>query len=260
LYPSHPILSETMIPADNDDDEVNAFQLALSKWREIDLASLQPTLDKQAVEIVETQKDFLMERKELSTKTKLFRKLPDDEKLLQVMSLLKGNELRDRELSLAYQGMIDALTNRSKTAETAFVSIYKLLAEAPDPYPILEATVAELVDAEEATRLAEENARLRLQVDKQGDINQLKIQLRQRETQTEELVKERVVQKEKEMMALIDEKERNWSEREQDYQRQIVESREMMKELRVTQEAASARLSAQDEKFGMFAYYNAKSR
>jgi len=132
--------------------------------------------------------------------------------------------------------MIDALTNRSKVAETAFLSLCKLLAEAPDPYPILEATVAELVNSEEATRLAEENTRLRTQLEKAGDIN--------------ELVKERVAQKEKEMMALIDEKERNWQEKEQEYQRQITESRDMVKELKVTQEAASARLSAQDQKFG----------
>ena len=153
-------------------------------------------------------------------------------------------------LKIAYQQMIDALTNRSKTAETAFLSLYKVLAEAPDPYPILEATVAELVNSEEAARLAEENARLRSQVEKAGDINQLKIQLRQKETQTEELVKERVAQKEKELMALIDEKERNWMEKEQDYQKQLTESREMVKELKVSQEAASARLSAQDQKFG----------
>src|SRR5579862_5163184 len=105
-----------------------------------------------------------------------------------------------RKLIIAYQQMIDALTNRSKIAESAFLSLYKLLAEAPDPYPILEATVAELVNSEEATRLAEENTRLRTQLEKAGDINQLKIQLRQKETQTEDLVKERVAQKEKEML------------------------------------------------------------
>lgn len=82
-----------MISADDDDIEVSAFQLALQKWRDIDLASIQPQLDKQGLEIIESQKDFLVERKELSTKTKLFRKLPDDEKLLQVMSLLKGTFL-----------------------------------------------------------------------------------------------------------------------------------------------------------------------
>lgn len=151
---------------------------------------------------------------------------------------------------VAYQGTIDALTNRSKIAESAFLSLYKLLAEAPDPYPILEATVAELVSSEEATRLAQENTRLRSQLEKQGDINQLRLQLRQKETQNEELIKQTVAQKEMEMMALIDEKERNWAEREHEYQRQITESREMVKELKVSQEAASARLNAQDQKLG----------
>jgi len=82
-----------MIPLDEEDladVSENAFQKALSKWRDIDLSTLQTQLDKQGMEIIESQKDFLVERKELSTKTKLFRKLPDDEKLVQVMSLLKG--------------------------------------------------------------------------------------------------------------------------------------------------------------------------
>jgi homeobox protein cut-like len=83
-----------MLPLEDDDVETaaeSAFQLALSKWRDIDLSTLHTNLDKQAAEIIESQKDFLVERKELSTKTKHFRKLPDDEKLLQVMSLLKGS-------------------------------------------------------------------------------------------------------------------------------------------------------------------------
>jgi len=155
---------------------------------------------------------------------------------------------------VAYQGTIDALTTRSKVAESAFLSFYKLLAEAPDPYPILEATVAELVNAEEAASLKEENARLRAQLEKQGDVNLLRQQLRQKDAQTEELIQQRVAQKETEMMALFDEKERNWNERELEYQRQLTETREMVKELKVSQEVASARLNAQDEKFGMICF------
>ena len=41
----------------------------------------------------------------------------------------------------AYQTEIDNLTKRSKTAENAFLNVYKVLAEAPDPYPLLEAAV-----------------------------------------------------------------------------------------------------------------------
>jgi homeobox protein cut-like len=85
-----------MIPAEeeiaSESAAESAFQKALSKWRDIDLTTLQTQLDKQGMEIIASQKDFLVERKELSTKTKFFRKLPDDEKLAQVMSLLKGTE------------------------------------------------------------------------------------------------------------------------------------------------------------------------
>ena len=53
----------------------------------------------------------------------------------------------------AYQGEIDQLTRRSKVSESAFLNAYKLLAEAPDPYPLLDAAVvstpsAYLVDTE----------------------------------------------------------------------------------------------------------------
>lgn len=36
---------------------------------------------------------------------------------------------------------IDALTKRCKASENAFLGVYKLLADAPDPYPLLEAAV-----------------------------------------------------------------------------------------------------------------------
>jgi transcriptional regulator of nitric oxide reductase len=44
-------------------------------------------------------------------------------------------------LHVAYQTEIDNLTKRSKAAESAFLSVYKVLADAPDPYPLLEAAV-----------------------------------------------------------------------------------------------------------------------
>lgn len=44
-------------------------------------------------------------------------------------------------LYIAYQTEIDNLTKRSKSSENAFLNVYKVLAEAPDPYPLLEAAV-----------------------------------------------------------------------------------------------------------------------
>jgi hypothetical protein len=46
--------------------------------------------------------------------------------------------------SLAYQTEIDNLTKRAKASESAFLNIYKVLAEAPDPYPLLEVAVVRL--------------------------------------------------------------------------------------------------------------------
>jgi hypothetical protein len=44
-------------------------------------------------------------------------------------------------LHTAYQTEIDNLTKRCKAAESAFLNVYKVLADAPDPYPLLEAAV-----------------------------------------------------------------------------------------------------------------------
>jgi homeobox protein cut-like len=90
-----------------------------------------------------------------------FKKMPDDaEKFNAMKGLLK-----------AYQGEIDALTRRSKDSETAFLNVYKLLSDAPDPYPLLDAAVDQTVKVAEArvleaelARLREENAELKKQV------------------------------------------------------------------------------------------------
>jgi homeobox protein cut-like len=50
--------------------------------------------------------------------------------------------------STAYQSEIDNLTRRTKSAETAFLSAYKILAEAPDPYPLLDAAVVSVMASE----------------------------------------------------------------------------------------------------------------
>jgi len=49
--------------------------------------------------------------------------------------------LESNGYSPAYQTEIDNLTKRSKASENAFLNVYKVLAEAPDPYPLLEAAV-----------------------------------------------------------------------------------------------------------------------
>lgn len=61
----------------------------------------------------------------------------------------------------AYQTEIDNLTRRSKLSETSFLNLYKLLSDAPDPYPLLDAAVDQTVKVAEARMLESELGRLR---------------------------------------------------------------------------------------------------
>ena len=98
-----------------------------------------------------------------------FKKLPDDnEKFGAIKLLLK-----------AYQSEIDSLTRRAKMSETSFLNVYKLLSDAPDPYPLLDAAVDQTVKVAEARmmqtevyRLREENAELKKQVGKGGEVEE----------------------------------------------------------------------------------------
>jgi homeobox protein cut-like len=133
---------------------------------DINLSELQKILDAQGIEVVENQKESVVGRKALADKTKGrdiyirsanacshfrsdFKKIPDEEKANAFKGLLKCASqplAYSRSLILlfrdtAYQTEIDYLTKRSKSAESAFLNLYKVLADAPDPYPLLEAAV-----------------------------------------------------------------------------------------------------------------------
>jgi homeobox protein cut-like len=84
-----------------------------------------------------------------------FKKIPDEEKVNAFKGLLKCACRLQVYLYLlifhtAYQTEIDNLTKRSKYSESAFLSVYKVLADAPDPYPLLEAAVVSLSCLEHA--------------------------------------------------------------------------------------------------------------
>lgn len=114
-----------------------------------------------------------------------FKKLPDDaEKFAAIKVLLK-----------AYQGEIDALTRRSKMSETSFLNVYKLLADAPDPYPLLDAAVDQTVKVAEArmlenelTRLREENGELKKSLGEAANVEEKRKKAESKVEQLEEKV------------------------------------------------------------------------
>ena len=75
----------------------------------------------------------------------------------------------------AYQQEIDNLTKRSKVSESAFLNVYKVLAEAPDPYPLLEAVVEQTITSETNASLTAEVSTLKAEVARlKGENSELK--------------------------------------------------------------------------------------
>ncbi|TFY67935.1 hypothetical protein EVJ58_g1340 [Rhodofomes roseus] len=238
------------------------FSGALATWRDINLSELQKTLDAQGIELVENQKESLVGRKGLADRTKGapyasrlgrsvdfvnayyldFKKIPDEEKLNAFKGLLKS-----------YQTEIDSLTKRSKTAENAFLNVYKVLAEAPDPYPLLEAAVDQTVKVAEAReletdlqRMRDENVELRKRLNEAASLEAAKrkadMRVEQLEQKMEEMIQDKVTQKENELNATYDEKMRNYEEREQDLQRQLALTKSQLRDLRTSNESNQAKL------------------
>ncbi|KPV77777.1 uncharacterized protein RHOBADRAFT_51589 [Rhodotorula graminis WP1] len=220
----------------------SSFAHALSVWKAINLQDLQRTMDAQGLEIVDGSKENLVGRKTLAERTREFKKVPDDDKGPVFKTLLK-----------AYQGEIDNLTRRGKVAENAFLSVYKLLAEAPDPYPLLDAAVDQTARASEAKLLESELARAKDEISalKQQLVESQQVEKERKkladkverlEGRMDDLIQDKVANKEAELHATYDERLRNYDEREKDLQRQVSVARSQLRELRTTADSNQARL------------------
>ncbi|PYH97929.1 golgi membrane protein [Aspergillus ellipticus CBS 707.79] len=218
----------------------NKFQRAIAAWRGIDLASTVAKLDSTASDIVAQQRDALVQRKDLAQKTKDFRKLDDASKLSEFKGLLK-----------AYQGFIDLLTNQGKASSSAFLQLYSSLSEAPDPYPLLEASVDSLVHSEETVpKLTSERDRL------QGSVDRLTTQLddtekRLQEEHTarkklEENQDAKIKEVEESWSTVLSEKTNNWTAKEKSLEEKVENQERLVKELKASYEV-SQRLGQENE-------------
>ncbi|KAF2715615.1 hypothetical protein K504DRAFT_457773 [Pleomassaria siparia CBS 279.74] len=221
--------------------EDNKFQTAIGAWRNIDLTSLIPQLDSVASDIVAHQRDTLTQRKDLAQKTKDFRKLDDASKLNDFKALLKS-----------YQSFIDLISNQSKTVQAAFFQAYSPLSEAPDPYPLLEASIDSLVTAEETLpKLSSENQHL------QKSVVNLTTQLEETERKLEE---ERTARKaledtrdskikevETSWSAVLSEKQDNWEAKEKNLEEKVENQDRLLKELKASYEVSQRLGKGEDD-------------
>ncbi|KAK1774884.1 CASP C terminal-domain-containing protein [Copromyces sp. CBS 386.78] len=234
------VISPEAPGAGDTPNATNKFQSAISQWRSLDFTSLVSNLDNTASEIVTFQRDSTVQRKDLAQKTKDFRKLDDATKLGEIKGLLK-----------AYQGFIDLLTNHSKSVNSAFLHAYTSLSEAPDPYPLLEASVDSMLVSEDTLpKLTEENNHL------QKNVAKLTSQLEETESrlqkesdarkQLEENLESKVKEVESSWTAVLDEKQDNWAAKEKALEEKIENQDRLLSELKASYEV-NQRLGKSDD-------------
>ncbi|KAG7289467.1 hypothetical protein NEMBOFW57_005838 [Staphylotrichum longicolle] len=222
---------------------VNKFQDAISQWRSLDFTALVSNLDNTASEIVAYQRDSTVQRKDLAQKTKDFRKLDDASKLAEVKGLLK-----------AYQTFIDLLTNHSKSVNSAFLHTYTSLSEAPDPYPLLEASVDSMLVSEDTLpKLSQENHHL------QESVSRLTAQLEDTESRLqterdarrklEENLESKVKEVETSWTAVVEENKDNWAAKEKVLEEKIESQDRLINEIKASYEV-NQRLGKSDDEEG----------
>ncbi|KAI8968413.1 CASP C terminal-domain-containing protein [Mycotypha africana] len=224
----------------------DSFGSAIQYWRGIQLVNLQKELDQQGLTIVENQKDGLVSRKKLAEQTREFKKMPDEEKIQKFKPLLKG-----------YQSEIDSITKRTKFAENAFLTIYKLLADAPDPAPLFEAAIDQSAQMVDISALQNENSLLKEELEKRN--KKLEIlekdnkDLTQKISQLEEKVADNqpkgISKLEQEMRDQYSDKIKQNKEREYDLQKKLNQALDQLAELRQSHEDTQAQLIGHDQKY-----------
>ncbi|KAJ5725414.1 uncharacterized protein N7483_006771 [Penicillium malachiteum] len=224
-------------------EETNKFQRAIAAWRGIDLANTIAKLDTTASEIVEHQRDSLVQRKDVAQRTKDFKKLEDEAKLTEYKGLLK-----------AYQSFIDVLTNQGKSSSSSFLQLYSSLSEAPDPYPLLEASVDSLVLSEETVpKLTSERDQLQQSVDRltrQQEETEKRLQEeRSARKKLEDNQEARAKEIEASWEAVLTEKTNNWTAKEKSLEEKVENQDRLIKELKASYEV-SQRLGEDEDNDG----------
>uniref|UniRef100_UPI00358E5BCE protein CASP-like n=1 Tax=Myxine glutinosa TaxID=7769 RepID=UPI00358E5BCE len=107
---------------------------AAVSWFRFDLPRVQGDLDRVTDGVLRRQDESDVARKRLVELSKDFRKTTEEDVRRAVAPLLK-----------IFQAEVDALSHRSKEAETAFLDVYKQLMVLPDPAPLLENASSRLI-------------------------------------------------------------------------------------------------------------------
>ena len=220
-------------------DSSVVLEKALHSWTIIDLSNLQKELDEKAIDIQDYQKESLVDRKELANQTKSFKKLEDEEKLEKFNTLLKS-----------YQNVIDSMNKKTKNIENLFFKVYRSIAEAPDPKPLLKSSLDTLATVYELTKVKEENKILEEKLLKFADYDKLKEQIQTTETQMKTINDAELEAKDSEWKSLLEERESNWKKNEEELESVIESLRKDIQDREVNEKMLKLRLKKKSEALG----------
>ena len=141
----------------------------------------------------------------------------------------------------AYQTFIDLLTNHNKSVNSAFIHAYNGLSEAPDPYPLLEASVDSMVVSEDTLpKLTQENQHLQDSVatlTSQLDDTESRLQTeRAARKELEDNLESRVKEVESSWIAVLDEKKDNWEAKEKALEDKVENQDRLLSEIKASYE------------------------
>mmetsp|Transcript_14221 Transcript_14221/g.19818 ORF Transcript_14221/g.19818 Transcript_14221/m.19818 type:complete len:656 (-) Transcript_14221:1343-3310(-) len=199
----------------------NSLEVLIEHWKAINLESRKNELDSQATEIANFKDASLESRKKLAEQTKNFRKVPDEEKIKNFGSLLK-----------LYQEEIDKLTKRSKFSENCFLTMYKLLADAPDPIIGLAAALEESQKSSKVGELDLENRKLRTELEEfrkefqevqnqEVTIRRLEDKIADYQSKMDQIIQEKTSQVEQQLKDEFQKTLENLRDREHEAKRQL---------------------------------------
>ena len=154
-------------------------------------------------------------------------------------------------LSKAYQGFVDLLTNHGKTTSSAFLQLYSTISEAPDPYPLLEASIDSLLVSEDTVpKITAENEHLQKSIrNLSRDLENTEARLQQERTlriQLEESRDTKTKEIESSWQAVLDEKKDNWEAKERALEEKLENQERLLNEIKASYEV-SQRLGQNSE-------------
>ena len=146
-------------------------------------------------------------------------------------------------VTTAYQGFVDLLTNHGKTTSSAFLQLYSTVSEAPDPYPLLEASVDSLLLSEDTLpKLTAENEQLQKTTrNLTRDLENAEKQVQHERTlrqQLEETREGKSKEIEASWQAVLDEKKDNWEAKEHALEEKLENQERLLNEIKASYEVS----------------------